>query len=73
MYVLNDYKLEGYNSDSPGDYITMLTMGRAKLKTHLTLLKYLAHGKPGAVRALMLDSSPDLVLILCECAYESLK
>ena len=48
-------------------------MGRAKLKTHLPLLKYLAHGKPGIVRALMRDASPELVRILCECAHNTLK
>ena len=48
-------------------------MGRAKLKTHLPLLKYLAHGKPGIVCALMRDASPELVRILCECAHNTLK
>ena len=49
-----------------------MTMGRAKLNTHLPLLKYLAHRKPGVVRALMRDASPDLVRILCECAHNTL-
>ena len=48
-------------------------MERAKLKTHLLLLKYLEHGKPRIVRALMRDASPELLCILCECAHNTLK
>ena len=48
-------------------------MGRANLKTHLPLLKYLAHGKPGIVRALIRDGSPELIKVLCECAHNTLK
>ena len=48
-------------------------MERAKLKTHLLLLKYLEHGKPRIVRALMRDASPELVRILSTLKHNTLK
>ena len=48
-------------------------MAAKDVKKHLPLLKYLEKGKPGIVRAIIKESDPTLLRVICCCAHNAIK
>ena len=47
-------------------------MGKAHVKKHLPLLQFLAKGKPKIRKAIIDESGPEVIKVLCECAKNTL-
>ena len=47
-------------------------MAPQKIREHLPLLKFLQKGKPKIRKAIIEESGPDIIKVLCECAQNTI-